>query len=328
VRRREFIAGLGSVVAWPVLARAQQDGRMRRVGMLFAYPPTDREMQARVQALQQQLQGLGWTKGVNVQFDERWTTDNMEIVRASAANLVELKPDVIVSTGGRVVPVLMRLTRTIPIVIPGTRDPVATGWIESLARPGGNVTGFGSGEPSLYGQMLEMLKEIAPGLVRVAIVYNPDNEIAAHQVQLAGDFARLLAIEPVEAPVHGIADIERVIQSIAQQGNGALLFPGDLTTLQLRDQITPLVVRYRLPAAYFDHIFVRSGGLISYNADMIDIFRRSASYVDRILRGEKASELPFQNPTRYQLIINLKTSRAMGLDIPPTVLARADEVIE
>jgi putative tryptophan/tyrosine transport system substrate-binding protein len=327
MQRRAFITLLGgAAAAWPLAARAQQ--RVRRVAILFAYPPTDAEYQARVQALRDELAKLGWIANRNIQFDVRWTTDNMDLVRANVANVVELNPDVIVTSGGRVVPVFMQLTRSIPIVVPGAGDPVASGWIESLARPGGNVTGFGFGEPSLLGKMLEMLKQIAPGMARVAIAFNPDNEAGARQLRLADGFARSLAIERIMAPIHRIADVERVLQSTAQQGSGGMLFPPDLTTVQLRDQIIPLVARHRLPAIYFDRAFVRSGGLVSYDADRVDIFRRSASYVDRILRGEKIAELPFQNPTRYHIIINLKTAKALGLDIPATVIALADEVIE
>jgi putative ABC transport system substrate-binding protein len=327
--RRAFITLLGGLAAaWPLAARAQQDGRMRRVAILTPYPPADAVMQARNRAFQQELARLGWTRDRNVQFDERWTTDNMDLIRANAANLVDLKPDVIVATGGRVIPILMQLTRSIPIIIPGTTDPVVTGWAESLARPGGNVTGFTNAESSIVGKLLQTLKLVAPGTSRVAYIYNPDNAIAPPYVGLFETFARSLSIQPLIAPVRGMGDIDRAIESLAQQQNGGVYFPGDLTTNALRDQVTALVARHRVPAIYTDRIFVASGGLISYDADRNDIFRRAASYVDRILRGEKPGDLPFQQPTKYQLTINLKTAKALGLDIPANVLALADEVVE
>jgi putative ABC transport system substrate-binding protein len=328
--RRSFLTLLlgGAAAAWPRAARAQQPAGMRRVGIVLAYPPSDLVMQTRVLALQQELQRLGWTKGVNVQFDERWTTDNMELVRANVANVVELKPDVIVASGGRVIPLFMQLTRSIPIVIPGAGDPVEVGWIESLARPGGNITGFTFYEHSVLGKMVGLLKQIAPNMSQVAVIHNPDTAIAAISLRLIEDFARLLAIEPILVPIRGIADIDRALASIAQQGNAGVFFPSDLTTTQLRDQVTAVVARHRLPAIYTDRIFVKSGGLVSYDSDRSEIYRRTASYVDRILRGEKPGELPFQQPTNYQLTINLKTAKALGLNVPTTVLALADEVIE
>jgi putative ABC transport system substrate-binding protein len=329
MRRREFITLVGgTVAALPLTANAQQGGGMRRVAFLIPYPPSDVEWQIRVQALQQELQKLGWTKGNNVQFDERWTTDNMDLVRANAANLVELRPDVIVATGGRVVPVLMQLTRSIPIIVPGAADPVEVGYAESLARPGGNVTGFTIFELSLFGKWLGTLKQIAPATSRIAMIYNPDNPNTALYVRLFETFAQQLSIQHIVAPIHGIADIDRAIQSLAEQPNGAIFFAPDLTIIQLRDQITAIAARRRVPAMYVDRVLVTSGGLMSYDADRIDIFRRAASYVDRVLRGEKPGDLPFQQPTKYQLVINLKTAKALGLEIPTTVLALADEVIE
>jgi putative tryptophan/tyrosine transport system substrate-binding protein len=328
-RRREFITLLGgAAVAWPLAVRAQQGGGMRRVAIVMAYPPSDAVMQSRVQALQQELQRLGWTKGVNILFDERWTTDNMELVRANVANVVDLNPDVIVSTGGRVNPLFMQLTRSTPIVIPGFGDPVAQGWVESLARPGGNITGFTFFEYSVLGKMLGTLKQIAPGMSRVAIVYNPDNAASAQGLRLTEGFARSLAIEPMLAPIRGLADFDRMLESVAQQSNGGVFSFPDLTVTQLRVQIAALAAKHRVPAIYSDRTIVTSGGLVSYDADRLDIFRRAASYIDRILRGEKPGDLPIQQPTKYQLTINLKTAKAMGLDIPATVLALADEVIE
>ena len=267
-------------------------------------------------------------RGVNIEFDERWTTDNMDLVRANAANLVELKPDVIVAIGGRVIPVLMQLTRTVPIIIPGSSTPVEAGFITSLARPGGNVTGFATLELSVIGRILETLKQIAPGTSRVAMIYNPDNLAAINYRGPFESSALPLSIQPIIAPIHSIADIERAIEALAAQPNGGVFFPPDVTTFILRDQVNAILARHRVPAIYADRRYVTSGGLVSYDADRTDIFRRTASYVDRVLRGEKPGDLPFQQPTKYQLTINLKTAKALGLTVPTTLLATADEVIE
>jgi putative ABC transport system substrate-binding protein len=285
-------------------------------------------MQARVQALKQELQRLGWTDGVNIQFDVRWTTDDMELVRVHAVNLVELNPDVIVTAGGRVLPIFIQLTRSIPIITPGVGDPVRTGWVQSLARPNGNVSGFTFYESSVLGKMLEILKQIAPGTSRVAVIYNPDNVANAYALRLTEESARSLGIDPVLAPFHRIAELERALEPIAKKGNGAIFSIPDLTAYQMRVQITELAARLRLPAIYADRIITTSGGLASYDADRIDLYRRAASYVDRVLRGEKVGDLPFQQPTKYQLMINLKTAKALGINVPQTLLTSADEVIE
>jgi putative ABC transport system substrate-binding protein len=318
----------GGAAAWPLTARSQQLPSMRRVGILMAYRPTDREAQARVQALQQELKRLGWTKGVNVQFDERWTTDEMELIRAHAVNLVELNPDVIVTAGGRVVPIFIQLTRSIPIIIPGVGDPVRIGWVQSLAHPGGNISGFTFYEQSVLGKMLEILKEIAPSTSRIALIYNPNNAIIDYALRLTESFARFFGIDPVLVPFKTIAELERGLEPIAKAGSAAIFSVPDLTVVQMRAQITELAARFRLPAIYSDRAMTASGGLASYDADRIVIFRGAASYVDRVLRGEKVGDLPFQQPTKYQLAINLKAAKALGLTVPPTLLARADEVIE
>jgi putative tryptophan/tyrosine transport system substrate-binding protein len=329
MRRRDFITLFGGAAAGlPLVARAQQAGRIRRIGILMPYPPSDTEWQSRVGAFRQELQRLGWTRGGNIEFDERWTTDNMDLVRTNAANLVELKPDAIVAVGGRVIPVLMQLTRSVPIVIPGAGDPVRNGYVESLARPGGNVTGFATMEFSVFGKILETLKQIAPRTSRIVMIYNPDNPNTVLYQRVFGSFASPLSFQPINAPIHNIADIERAIKAMAEQPNGGVFFVPDLTTFALRDQITAIVARLRVPAIYTDRIFVTSGGLVSYDADRIEIFRRTASYVDRVLRGEKPGDLPFQQPTKYQLTINLKTAKALGLSVPTSLLAGADEVIE
>jgi putative tryptophan/tyrosine transport system substrate-binding protein len=329
MRRREFITLVsGAAAAWPPAAWAQQGGGMRRIGILMPYPPSDTVNQSRVGALRQELQRLGWTRGANIEFDERWTTDNMDLVRANAANLVELKPDVIVAFGGRVIPVLMQLTRTVPIIIPGSSSPVEAGYIKSLARPGGNVTGFATLELSIIGRILETLKQIAPETSRVAMIDNPDNPVAINFRSQFESSVLPLSIQPIIAPIHNITDIERAIEALAEQPNGGAFFPPDITTFALRDQVNAILVRRRVPAIYTDRLYVTSGGLVSYDADRTEIFRRTASYVDRVLRGEKPGDLPFQQPTKYQLTINLKTAKALGLTVPTTLLATADEVIE
>jgi ABC-type uncharacterized transport system substrate-binding protein len=328
VKRREFIALLGgAAAAWPLAARAQQP-HMRRIGILMPYPPTDMEMQARVRAFREELRKKGWATRVNVQFDERWTTDNMDLIRASAANLAELTPDAILAIGGRVIPVLMQATRTVPIVVPGGADPVARGWIKSLARPGGNVTGFAQLELSVIGKMLQTLKELAPSVVRVAMLYNPDNPAATF---FAGSFeaaAPPLGVQAIPSPIHGLADIERVVADVAAQPDGGIFAAPDVTVSSLMEQVVALITRHRLPAIYSERFAIAHGGLAFYGVDRIELYRGAASYVDRILRGEKPGDLPFQQPTKYELVINRKAAAALGLEIPPRLLFTADEVIE
>jgi putative tryptophan/tyrosine transport system substrate-binding protein len=328
VRRREFIAGLGSAAAaWPIVARAQQAGRVRLVGILAPYPASDVESQMRVRAFRQELTRLGWSDGSNVKFEERWTTDNMDLVRAAAANLVELKPDVIVSSGDRVIPVLMQFTRSIPIVATGS-DLAGSGFVDSLSQPGGNLTGFSVTEFSVIGKMLETLKRIAPGLSRVGMIYNSDNPVGAVYFRSFKMVAAQLAVQPIDLPVHGLAELERAIEILAEKPNSAVLTPPDVTITALAAEATSLAARYNLPAVYSNSSYVLRGGLVSYGADIVDVFRRQASYVDRILRGEKVGDLPIQQPTSFQLFINLKTAKALGLTIPETLLATADEVIQ
>jgi putative tryptophan/tyrosine transport system substrate-binding protein len=328
LKRREFITLLGGAAVWPHAARSQQRERMRRIGILMPYAEGDAEYGARVRALRQDLARLGLTQGANVQFDERWTTDDMSRVWAEAASLMASNPDVVVATGGRVVPVLMQLSRSIPIVVPGVSDPVGVGWVQSLARPGGNVTGFTNLELSIFGKMLETLKQIAPAARRVAFIYNPDNPSAVFFRRAFEAAAPPLAIEPLVFTIHGLADIDRSIAGLAEQQNTAVLFPPDLTTQALREEVVALVARHRLPAIYTEAMFVKVGGLASYGPDRLEIYRRAAGYVDRILRGEKAGDLPFQQPTKFEFVVNLRTARALGLTIPETLLVAADEVIE
>jgi putative ABC transport system substrate-binding protein len=329
MRRREFIALVGgAAAAWPFSARAQPRERVRRIGILMPFPKADAEIQTWVQAFRQELARLGWSEGSNVQFDERWSTDNMDLVRADAANLVALNPDVIVTAGDRVIPVLTKLTRSIPIVVTATSDPIASGAAESLARPGGNVTGFSLIEFSMFGKMLEILKKIAPAISRVGMMYNPDNPVGAAYFRSFEMIAGQLSVQPINLPIHDIADVERAIASLAGQPNSGVLCPPDLTISSLRTQVSALLARHRVPAIFTSLVFTAAGGLVSYGPDRLVMFRQSASYVARILRGEKPGDLPFQQPTIYRLVINLKTAKSLGLTVPDTLLAAADEVIE
>jgi len=329
MRRREFLGALGSaVVLRPLAAPAQQGERLRRIGILMPFPSNNPEAQARVRAFREELRKRGWAAGINVQFDERWTGDNMDLIRSSAANLVELNPDVILAVGGRVIPILMAQTRTIPIVIPGGSDPVARGYVESLAHPGGNVTGFALMEISVIGKMLQTLKDIASGVTHVSMIYNPDNPVTALFARAFASAAEPLGVEPAVAHVHDLSDIERVVAATAAKPDGGVLVPPDITIEALAEQTVAAVARHRLPAIYPLRSFVLSGGLIYYGTDRVDLYRSSASYVDRILRGEKVGDLPYQQPTKYELVINMKTAKTLSLTIPSRLLFTADEVIE
>jgi putative ABC transport system substrate-binding protein len=329
MKRREFITLLGGgMAAWPLSASAQQGERMRRIAILMPYLPTNAEMQARVRAFREELRKRGWAASVNAEFDERWTSDNMDLVRSAAASLVELNPDVIMASGARVVPILMELTRSIPIVTPSGTDAVARGYAGNVARPGGNVTGFASMEVSIIGKILQTLKEIAPNVAHVSMIYNPDNPAGQVYVRSFESAAGPLGVKPIIAHVHGIADIERAVAAAAAQPDGSFFFPLDVTTQSFMGETIATMARHRLPAIYSERVFVTSGGLVSYGTDRTEMYRSAASYVDRILRGEKAGDLPFQLPTKYELVINLKTARTLGLTIPPPLLFTADEVIE
>ncbi len=328
MNRRAFIALAGAAAAWPRAARAQKPGeKLRRVGILMPYPQTEQEMQARVRAFKEELQRLGWIEGSKIEFDERWTSDNMELVRSNAASLVERNPDAIVALGGRVIPILKQTTRSVPLVVM-TVDLIGTGMVASLAHPGENITGFSLFELSMIGKYLELLKQIAPNVSRVALIYNPDNPSTAFFQREFERGAPALAVEPVIAHIHGLADVERVIDDMARSPNGALMFAPDVTVTGLRERVVALVAKSRLPAIYSDPAIVKSGGLASYSADRIDLFRRSAGYVDRILRGEKPGDLPVQQPTKYEFLVNLRTAKSLGLDLPDRLLALANEVIE
>jgi putative tryptophan/tyrosine transport system substrate-binding protein len=329
IARREFLVALGgAAAAWPLAARAQQPERMRRIGILMPFPPTNAETQARVRAFREELRKRGWAAGVNVQFDERWTSDNMDLIRSAATNLVELNPDAILAQGARVIPILMELTRSIPVIVPGGAEPVARGYADSLAHPGGNVTGFATMEFSVISKMLQTLKEIAPSISHISMIYNPDSPAGALFVRWFESTAGLLGFKPTIAHIHGLADIERAVAAAAAQPNSGIFVPLDVTVFAFIEQTVATVARHRLPAIYSERVFVTSGGLVYYGADRVEMYRGAASYIDRILRGEEAGDLPFQEPTKYELVINLKTARALGLDVPPTLLATADEVIE
>src|SRR5262245_18324867 len=297
IRRREFIAALGAAMAWPLTARAQQGERMRRIGIVMPYPPTNADMQTRVRAFREELRKRGWAASVDAQIDERWTSDNMDLLRSAAADLVELNPDVIMVSGARVIPISMESTRSIPIVTPSGSDLIERGIAGSLARPGGIVTGFGSIELSVIGKMLQTLKEIAPNVTHVSMIYNPDNPLAAPYARAFESAAGPVGIEPIIAHIHNLGDIERAVAAAAAQPNGGIFVPLDVTMLTFMHETIATIARHRLPAIYSERVFVTSGGLACYGADRIEGYRRAASYVDRILRGEKAGDLPFQLPT-------------------------------
>jgi putative ABC transport system substrate-binding protein len=316
-----------AVVSWPLVAQAQGE-RVRRIGIVMPFPPTNAEMQARVRAFRDELRKRGWAASVNVQFDERWTGDNMDLIRSAATNLVELNPDVILAVGGRVVPILMELTHSIPIVNPGGSDPVGRGYAESLARPGRNVTGFAIMELSVVSKMLQTLKEISPNITHISMIYNPDNPAGALYARSFQSAAGLVGVEPTVTHIHGLAEIERAVAAAAAQPNGGIFVPPDVTIAAFTEQTVAAVARHRLPALYSEREFVTKGGLVYYGTNRIELYRGAASYVDRILRGEKASDLPYQQPTKYEMVINLQTAKAMGLTIPSKLLFTADEVIE
>jgi putative tryptophan/tyrosine transport system substrate-binding protein len=330
MRRRQFITLLGgAAAAWPLAAHAQQPGGMRRIGVLMASAADDLESQARVAAFVQGLAQLGWSDGRNVRIDTRWATTNADDLRRHAAELAALAPDVLVAgTGTATAAPLLQATRTVPIVFVVVIDPVGAGFVASLARPGGNATGFTTFEYGLSGKWLELLKQIAPGVTRAAVLRDPAVASGIGQFGAVQAVAPSLGVELSPVDVRDAPEIERAVTSFARFGNGGLIVrPSPLSTRH-RDLIIMLAARHRLPAVYAWRYFVTAGGLISYGPDSIEQYRRAAGYVDRILKGEKPADLPVQAPTRYELIINLKAAKALGLEVPATLLARADEVIE
>ena len=336
MKRREFIALLGGAAAmplplWPLAARGQQQGdRVPRVGVLMAYAVTDAEAQSRIAAFRKELRKLGWVEGRNVQIDYRWAAGDEDSIRAYARELVALRPNVIVARSSPEVAALQKETNTIPVVFAHATDPVASGFVPNLAHPGGNITGFTTFEYPMGGKWLEMLREVAPGTRRVSVVHNPDNVSSPGYLRVMDGVAQTLGLQLMPAAVHNAADIERAIDAFAREPKGAMVVLPDFVTTGNREAIVTLAAadRHRLPTVYPFSYFVRRGGLMSYAAELLDLYRRSASYVDRILRGERVGDLPVQAPTKYELVINLKTAKSLGLDLPPSVLARADEVIE
>jgi putative tryptophan/tyrosine transport system substrate-binding protein len=329
MKRREFITLLGGgVAAWPLAVRAQQPDRVRRIGVLIPGPSEDREFRARLAAFLQGLQQLGWTDGRNVRIDTRWAAGDADLIRKYAGELVALGPDVVMAFTSAAVPPLQQVTRAIPIVFAIVADAVGAGYVESLARPGGNVTGFTSFEYALGGKWLELLKEIAPRTARVAVLR--DSAIAAGPAEFGAiqTVAPSLGVELRPVDMRNAGEIERAITVFAASSNGGLIITGSAAATVHRELIIALAARHRLPAVYYARYYVTGGGLISYGPDFLDQCQRAAGYVDRILKGEKPADLPVQAPNKYELVINLKTAKALGLDVPPMLLARADEVIE
>jgi putative ABC transport system substrate-binding protein len=328
MRRRKFISLLGgAAVAWPLASPAQQGKRIQRVGVLMPYDANDRQAQARNAAFLEGLQQLAWTVGNNVQIDYRWSSGNEDDTRRYAAELVSLAPDVIFTSGSAAVGPLQRATRTVPIVFAQVPDPVGAGFVDSLARPGGNITGFTPFEYGIGAKWLELLKQITPSVTRVAVIR--DAAITAG----IGLWGAILSVSPsfgVELrpiDVRDAGEIERAVATFAGSPNGGLILTGSALAIIHRDLIIALAARHRLPAVYYERYFAVAGGLVSYGSDSVEQYRLAAGYVDRILKGEKPVDLPVQAPTKYELVINLKTAKAMGLNVPEMLLARAGEVI-
>ena len=326
IRRREFISLFGGAAAWPVAAEAQK--AKRRIGVLMPYPASDVDGLARVAAFRQELRRLGLADD-SVHFDEHWAgSDEADSIRIHASELAASKPDVILVSAPRALKPMQQATSTIPIVFTGVSDPVGAGFVKSLARPGGNTTGFALIEFTVIGKLLEALKQIAPATTCVAMMSNPVNPSTGLYLRCFGDASATFAIQRLIFPVRNADEIEHAIETIAAQPNSGILVPPDVTINVHRELVTSLAARYRLPAIYSNRPLVVSGGLMYYGPDIIDQFRRAASYVDRILRGEKPADLPIQQPTKFEFVINLRAATALGLDVPGTLLARADEVIE
>jgi putative ABC transport system substrate-binding protein len=327
MRRREFIALLGgAAAAWPLAARAQQGERMRRIGVLMNLAAGDPEGEARSAAFLQALQQLGWSDGRNVRIDYRWAAGDAGHFQRYAEELLALAPDVILASATPSVQALQQATRTVPIVFAIVADPVGAGFVDSLARPGGNVTGFTPGEYGMSGKWLELLKEVVPGVTRVAVLR--DLTIGLGQLGAIQSVAPSLGVELTPIGLGDPGQIERTVAAFARSSNGGLIVTASTSAIIHRELITTLAARNKLPAVYYTRYWVAGGGLMSYGPDFRDQFRRAASYVDRILKGEKPADLPVQAPTKYELAINLRTAKALGLDVPDSLLARADEVIE
>jgi putative ABC transport system substrate-binding protein len=327
MNRRDFITLGGAVAAWPLAARAQQGNRMRRIGVLSGFAEDDQDTKIYLAAFVKELQQLGWIDGRNVRIDYRFVAGNPKNYPEYAAELVALAPDVILAPGTALVPML-QATRTVAIVFPFAADPVGAGLVESLAKPGGNATGFISFEYDLCAKWLELLKEIVPGVTRAAVLRDPTAITGIGQFAVIQSVARSVGVDVSPLNVRDAGEIKRAVTAFASSSNGGLIVAASALANVQRRLIVELAARHRLPAVYSARVYVTGGGLISYGANFGDGFRRAAGYVDRILKGEKPADLPVQAPTRYDLVINLKTAKAMGLEVPATVLARADEVIE
>jgi len=328
MRRREFITLLGGAAAWPLAAGAQQGERLRRIGVLNPSAADDAVFQARIGAFQQELALLGWNIGRNVRIDIRWATTNAAEIRRQAAELVALAPDVILAAGDSTMPPLLEATRAVPIVFPVSTDPVGAGYVDSLARPGGNATGFMVFEFGMVGKFLELLKEIAPGVTRVAVLRDTTIPSGAAQFGVIQAAALSLRMEIIPINMTNAGEIEQSVETFARSPNGGLIVTSSAATLRRRDLIITLAARHKLPAVYWERLFAVAGGLISFGPDLIDNYRHAAGYVDRILKGAKPADLPVQAPTKYETVINLKTAKALSLNVPPSLLATADEVIE
>jgi len=329
MRRRDFIALLGGAAAcWPLRARAQQSNRLRLVGVLFAMSPSDPESELRVRAFEAGLRELGWTEGRNLRLEYRWAPGDAALLHSQATELVGLAPDLILATSTPVLGAL-RQGSPLPIVFVQVTDPVGGGFVPNLARPGGYLTGFTSFEFTIGSKWLEALKHVAPAVQRVALIFNPDTAPFAQMFwQPVEDAAPSFDVEPIQTPVRDVGEIEHAIEVFARDGNGGLMVLPDVSSTNYRDLIIALAARHRLPAVYPYRHFAASGGLMSYGTDVADVFRRAASYVDRILKGAAPGDLPVQAPAKYEFVINLKTANTLGLTVPPLWLGRADEVIE
>jgi putative ABC transport system substrate-binding protein len=329
MRRRDFIKVIvGSAAAWPLAARAQQGEHMRRIGVLTPWPADDAEGHARLAAFAQALQQSGWTVGQNVRIEYRWGPGNAETMRKHATELVALAPDVVLASNSAAVAALLEASRTVPIVFAAVADPVAAGFVESLARPGGNTTGFTVYEYSISGKWLELLKEVAPRVRRAAILRELDLAPAAAQFGAIQALAPSLGVELRPMGVRDAGEIERGLAAFAEGSDGGIIVIGSPGAAIQRDLIIALAAKHRLPAVYNGRFYPAAGGLISYGPDNLDQYRRAAGYVDRILKGEKPADMPVQASTKFELVINLKTAKALGLTVPQSLLARADEVIE
>jgi putative ABC transport system substrate-binding protein len=328
MNKRKFITLLGGAAAWPLAAWAQQGTRVRRIGVLMPYDENDPLAKARVSAFTQALAGLGWTDGRNVRMDLRWAGGDINRIRALAQELVGLQPDIILANGSVATVAVQRETRTIPIVFAGVGDPVAQRIVARLDRPGGNITGFALNEASLGGKWLELLSEIAPGLKRVAFMFNPDTVTASAFMPSLETAARSLKVEPIIVHIHSDVEIETAIIALGREPGGGLVVVPDGFMALHRAPIISAAARNNVPAVFWVPAFAREGGLLSYGPAPVDRFPRAASYVDRILRGEKPGDLPVQFPTKFEMVLNLKTAKALGLTIPPSIMLRADEVVE